>query len=257
MDSVITGIGLEVFVWILLQSWNDDTSLRKNAIREYWWRFAQFLFPVMLTTATGLSSTRNYIALPILILGLWKFGFPETINHLYLAMYNDNASHVERFTEFLNGVGSVTHHSSAALVLVGVLTGVTSLDRNVMLPALILTTQHWFVLLFYANIWLYTIFTLVWEFWFEWVLLSNLESLRSSHSLVGIASCVMLLAHWLYLLAGALNLAGGSSNENVHVKAISHFQGGSTKKALDTQETTSETGEDDSDEESSYIERVY
>ena len=250
MNSVMTGMGLEIFVWIqLVQSWNGDAD-HKNAQNEYWWRIAQFLFPILLMTSIGLASTRNFLALPVLTVGLWKFGFPETINHIYLAMYNTNAGYMERLSDFLNGVGSLAHHSAGALILVGILVGLSPLTRDMMLPALILTTQHWFALLFYGNIWLYSFFTLAWEFFFEWVLLSNLESIRLSHWLLGLAACVILFAHWLYLIAGASFLMSGVSGEaNVHVKAISHFQERSVKKkGTGTPETASEIGEESDSE---------
>jgi hypothetical protein len=42
-----------------------------------YWRFAQFFFPLLAMTSLGLALYRNYLALPVMVFGLWKFGFPE------------------------------------------------------------------------------------------------------------------------------------------------------------------------------------
>lgn len=69
---LIAGLGLEIFVWYhFLQFWSNT--------REALWRFSQFIFPLMLVTSLGLALHRNFLALPILVVGLWKFGFPETL----------------------------------------------------------------------------------------------------------------------------------------------------------------------------------
>jgi len=69
LTTLLAGWGLEVFVWVgYLQTWNPQ--------REYWWRFAQLYFPLLTVTTLGLASHQNFLALPILVASLWKFGFP-------------------------------------------------------------------------------------------------------------------------------------------------------------------------------------
>jgi len=225
---VLTGIGLEILVWVrYLQAWTSDGNIRANAEREFWWRCSQFVFPIVTMTALGLASTHNFLALPLTVVGLWKFGFPETINHLYLAIYDTNTSRLERAANLLNGIGSLVHHSAGALLLVSLLNGLSPTTRYFLSPSLVLIMQHWFALLSYSNKFLYSSLTLVWEFWFEWLLLSHLEALLSQHWVVGIGACAMLFAHWLYLIAGAIGTlcSEEEDNSNVHIRAISHFQG--------------------------------
>lgn len=69
---LIAGLGLEIFVWYhFLQIW--------CRAREGLWRFAQFIFPLLLVTSLGLATHQEFWTLPILVVGLWKFGFPETL----------------------------------------------------------------------------------------------------------------------------------------------------------------------------------
>lgn len=225
---MITGIGLEVLVWIrFLQPWNSNKNCRDNAEKEFWWRFAQFLFPILTLTAVGLSSQRNFLALPILVLSLWKFGFPETIGHFYVAIYHDELSWLVRICDFLNGLGSLTHHSAATIIICSLLSGISPVTRFILSPALILIMQHWFTLIKYANTPLYLLLVLTWEFWFEWVLLSDLELILVTHWVLAMASGVMLFAHWSYLMAGGLYMltAEDLMDDNVHVRAITHFRG--------------------------------
>jgi hypothetical protein len=44
---------------------------------------AQFAFCSFLLTSVGLAQAQNYTAIPFLILGLWKFGFPETLLYFH------------------------------------------------------------------------------------------------------------------------------------------------------------------------------
>jgi len=245
---LITGIGLEVLVWIrFLQPWNSNKDCRDNAEREFWWRFAQFLFPILTLTAVGLSSQRNFLALPILVLSLWKFGFPETIGHFYVAIYHDELSWLVRICDLVNGLGSLTHHSAATIIVCSLLSGISPVTRFILSPALILIMQHWFTLIKYANTPLYLFLVLTWEFWFEWVLLSDLELILVTHWVLALASGVMLFAHWSYLIAGGLYMltADDFMDDNVHVRAITHFRGyGKGQNA--TPDTKSDNEETDS-----------
>jgi hypothetical protein len=44
---------------------------------------AQFAFSSLVLTSVGLAQAQNYTAIPFLILGLWKFGFPETLLYFH------------------------------------------------------------------------------------------------------------------------------------------------------------------------------
>jgi len=88
---VSAGLGLEIFVWHHFIEGNvwDDT-------RAGLWKFAQFVFPLLAMTTLGLAGSHSYWALPILVPALWKFGFPETLLHLYLGIFNNGAPWTDR-----------------------------------------------------------------------------------------------------------------------------------------------------------------
>ena len=160
---LLSGLGIEVFVWYhFLQAWCSD--------RETMWRFVQFIFPLMLVTALGLGLSHDFLALPILVLGLWKFGFPETLMYLYLGLFSKRNSKITRLLDFLNGAGTVIHHGAASMIVAMLVVGVIPPSRYVLNCALILAVEHWIVLVAYANKPLYAGIALVLEYYFQWII---------------------------------------------------------------------------------------
>ena len=47
-----------------------------NQVKENQWRVAQFVFPILGATTVGLANTGNFLALPFLVVTMWKLGFP-------------------------------------------------------------------------------------------------------------------------------------------------------------------------------------
>jgi len=47
-----------------------------TAEMESKWKIAQFVFPILVATAVGLANTGNWLALPFLVIAVWKLGFP-------------------------------------------------------------------------------------------------------------------------------------------------------------------------------------
>jgi len=119
--SKLEGLGLEYFVWrsVLNGIWDDG--------KEHMWRVAQFLFPILVGTAVGLSIEGNFLCLPVLTLSMWKLGFPETLMLIYSALYNNDNSFVQRLIDMIRGVGTIVHHSSSTLF-------VTMLLFHILLP---------------------------------------------------------------------------------------------------------------------------
>lgn len=200
---LFAGLGLELLTWtsFLHGGWTDQ--------RQSQWMFAQFSFPLLLATTLGLAFHRNFLALIFLVPGLWKFGFPETLVYMHTALYGtylhetggSHAGSIQRFSEFLNAVGTVVHHGAAALIICMLLTGVIPGSRHIYNPSLILVMQHWFVLLRYGNKMLYTVIELSLEVFFEWTVISEFEYFQSMHWVAPMAAASMLVAHWLYLIA--------------------------------------------------------
>ena len=222
---MLAGIGLEIFLWVhFLQEWGH--------CRHLLWMFAQFIFSLLLPTTVGLAAHQDFLALPILVVGLWKFGFPETIMYTYLGMFGRELPWIKRSSDLLNGVGTVLHHGAVALAVVMTLVGVVAPTRHAWNITLILTIQHWFVLLKYVNKWAYVVVELLLEAWFEWTVMSDFYFIRELHWTAALATGVLLFAHWLYLIAGGLDLVVGDVREdqfkNVHFRGTSSFQKQST-----------------------------
>lgn len=160
-----------------------------------------------------------------IVLGLWKFGLPETHMYLYSALYNDQHTHkVGRVADFLNGAGTALHHSISAFLLAAFLAGVVAPTRSIMGPISIVIMQHWFALLRYVSPNLYMAVELALEAWFEWSIFSTFHENAMNHWISALVSSVMLFAHWLYLLAGFLELVGGGTVGEEVATALSQRQ---------------------------------
>lgn len=200
VTCLIGGIGSELLVFLLCFQ-NDGWSESKDAL----WKFAQFFFPLLAATTLGMALSHNYLCLPFLVGGLWKFGFPETILFMYMALVGER-HRIDRMGDFLNATGTITHHSASALLIVMLLVGVVPPSRYVVGPILILLMQHWFVLFRYVNNNVYIVLELILEFWFEWIVISDYQYIAALHWTASLSAATMLVAHWEYLLAAALDV---------------------------------------------------
>ena len=200
ITGVISGLGSEVFVCLLyLRSWCPE--------RELWWRYVQLLFPLIVTPAVGLASQRNFLALTFAVIGLWKFGFPETVMYVFVGFMDTKASKLLRTADVLNGLGTIIHHSIVVWYVTLQLGGIFVVDRYILSAALVPLMQHWFVLLAYANANLYTAVMLSLEVYFEWTIFAYMDHFYNNHGLsVAIIGGVMVLAHWFYLIAAAIEM---------------------------------------------------
>ena len=227
ITCLIAGLGLEIFVWYqFLQVWSKQ--------REIIWRFAQFIFPLMLVVALGLASQQNFLALPITVFGLWKFGFPETLMYVYLGLFGTTKSKMSRIADMMNGIGTIIHHSAAVTILSMLVVGVIPPSRFVYNTCLILVMQHWCVLLSYINKPLYLAIELVLEYFFEWGIFSDFQQIYHLHWTAALGAGVMIFAHWLFVAAAILDtLSESNNNENVHTRG----QGAMTTTSIPSQST--------------------
>jgi len=200
VTMLLTGLGSEVFVWMIFLEgkWDQD--------KEDKWKIAQFLFPLLGATTVGLAISHNYLAVPMLVVTMWKFGFPETILYLHAAMYDRDRKCLGRIIDLLNGIGMVVHHSSSALYVGAVVTNLIPSSRVVLRVTMPLLMQHWFVLLRYSNKFAYTAIEILLEVWFEWTAITSLELLHQAHWTGGVILGSMLFAHWMYLICGTMRL---------------------------------------------------
>jgi hypothetical protein len=210
ITCLITGLGSEVLIYVFYL-WNNQW----NEEYERKWALAQFVFPVLLATTLGLAASQNFLVLPILVMGLWKFGFPETILYQHVALFGcgDDDSFLGRISDFLNGSGTAVHHGATALGICMIVAGVITPDRWIMDPCLVLVMQHWFVLLRHVNHLGYIFIELFFEAWFEWLVITSLQHYIADHWTVALTAATMLVAHWQYLLAAGLDLVRPSAAE--------------------------------------------
>ena len=54
-------------------------------------------------------------------IGLWKFGFPETLATLLHFWNKRNGTRLNSLNYFIDGLGLLVHHLSTALVLTGLM----------------------------------------------------------------------------------------------------------------------------------------
>jgi len=210
---LITGLGVEVFVWSnFIQDWNDR--------HENLWRFAQFIFPLMALVSLGLAAHQNFIALPVMVAGLWKFGFPETLMFTYAGLFGKTMSRIQRSADLIDGIGIILHHGSSSFIISMMTVGVYPGKRCVFTPILILVMQHWVVLIAYISPAHYSAIVLVLECYFEWTVISAFRELYHLHWTAALGAAVMLFAHWLYLTAALLKVIDPVKDEiNVYLRA--------------------------------------
>ena len=200
---LVTGIGLEIFVWhtILKDGWSSEWETK--------WRLAQFVFPVLGMTCMGLAFHQNSLAVLLTIVWLWKFGFPETVSSVHAGLFNTKLLLKDRVADFINGIGTFLHHSSAALSVCVLAAGLPHKPwqpRTLLMSAFLAVSQHLLCPIYYAAPNLYIPLVLCLEVFFEWGLISDVENVYKANWLIGLLAVVMIFAHWLYLFAGLLNL---------------------------------------------------
>ena len=206
----ITGLGSEMVVgeWFVQKlSEGDGTVL---------WHASQLLFSLCISISLYSATP---LGLPFTVVGLWKFGFPETIG-AYRRAWLGGASRVDGLKEFMNGMGVTLHHTSSAWLIVGITTGLfVPRTRAIMAVSLPLVGQHLGVLVKYHNLGLYVLINLVLEIWWEWELFQQQQQLtraRGYHVSIHGCSLTMLFAHWLYWSAALLEipkLVGGAESK--------------------------------------------
>lgn len=197
---VFTGLGMEYLTWRMFLNGDWDEEKEKR------WKIAQFSFSLLVATSIGLATIGNYFAMPLLVVAMWKLGFPETILFIYSALYEKENSFSERIIDFIRGVGTIVHHSSSALYVTMMLVHVLPPTPEILATLPPLLMQHWFVLLKYNHKSCYSVVETILEVWFEWTCFSVLEVVHEIHWIAGVILFSQLFAHWCYFGAGILSL---------------------------------------------------
>uniref|UniRef100_A0A7S3BHW4 EF-hand domain-containing protein n=1 Tax=Haptolina ericina TaxID=156174 RepID=A0A7S3BHW4_9EUKA len=167
------------------------------------WKVAQLFFAVCITVALF---SRSPFGFPFMIVGFWKFGFPETMG-CYRRCFRIGKVSAESISAFLDGVGTLIHHTTGSYWIIACTTGLQPFDRRILSLSLPLVGQHIVVLTRYVNTPLYGICELCLEVFWEIEVFSNLDQLSLENgydiSTRGAALC-MLLAHWCYWSAAII-----------------------------------------------------
>eukprot|EP00465_Bigelowiella_longifila_P012705 CAMPEP_0185277852 /NCGR_PEP_ID=MMETSP1359-20130426/59613_1 /TAXON_ID=552665 /ORGANISM="Bigelowiella longifila, Strain CCMP242" /LENGTH=751 /DNA_ID=CAMNT_0027872129 /DNA_START=122 /DNA_END=2377 /DNA_ORIENTATION=- len=201
---ILTGLGMEIHIGPEIVNY-----LKQDRNGLWFWILAQFLFAFFSTVAILSLSP---FGLPFLVLGLWKFGFPETIAYLRDALDASDKKHYKRIiADAFNSLGLVLHHSSSVYVVVNLSLGFFTLTRDLSSVLLILVIQHWFVPMKYFNATMFTVIELLLEIWWQWEFFSNFEHFVRDRDIyydafAPAAAACMLFSHWLFLAAAALEL---------------------------------------------------
>jgi hypothetical protein len=177
--------------------------VRMGASLEFW-KYAQLFFPLLATVTLQLAAQRNPLCMLTLVLGLWKFGFPETFYYVRRG-FKRKQGYLIACIDSLDGWGLVFHHSAAAMGIAQLNAGTVALDRHICAASFPLIVQHWFALLRYKSVAAYTIMVLIVEAWFEWEVISNFKYLDEKWE-IGATTVVMLTAHWMVILSSLLRL---------------------------------------------------
>ena len=195
----ITGFGSE----LVLGEWFVQKLSEGNG--TVLWHASQLLFSLCISISLYSATP---LGLPFAVVGLWKFGFPETIG-AYRRAWLDGAS-VDGLKEFMNGLGATLHHTSAAWLIVGITTGLfVPMTREIIAVSLPLVGQHMGVLVKYHNLGLYALINLFLEIWWEWEIFQQQQQLTRArgHHVSAHGCCLtMLFAHWLYWGAALLEI---------------------------------------------------
>ena len=195
LTVILAGFGSEAVVGLILV----------QVFRKYGqtlWTTAQFWFSLLVLVP---FTTDSPFGLPFLVVGLWKFFFPETITCLSMAHGSESMLRFDTLAHWFGGLGLILHHSAGSLAVCGLVTHMWPHQRGMSALALPTIAQHWFAILKYQSKPFYITVTLLLEVVFELECLANLPRLHTNHQQDwlgrGVAA-TLLVSHWLYLISG-------------------------------------------------------
>lgn len=230
LTVLLSGLGSEVmlgsvYIRKLVASSSGEKDAKDDLVRaDFAWKYAQFLFPICATISLGGALHQSFFALPFLVVGLWKFGFPETFMYVFMFMNTPKRDmSLHTYSDILNGAGTLLHHGAASYLICLMVCGVVPGSRPVVDSILPLVMQHWFILMRYVSTNVYATIELFLEILFEWQVFSNFELYYRHDFLCRHCAAVMLFAHWLYLAAFACETLHGFTTKQ---KAVDDKESG-------------------------------
>ncbi len=201
ISSVLAGTALELFIGVY---WACDFFPRFG---EHWLQFANCIYSLFMAVA---FYSRSIFGMPFAVMALWKLGYPETLvclNRTWVAW--EKSDLVASVYNYMNSLGLILHHLSCVVVLSQLYMGRWLLIRHLRSMVVPLVMQHWVspILEFFPTPGV--VLVLVLELLFEWEVLANLQYADSQdYDITGRGTAMtMVFAHWMYLLAYALEQA--------------------------------------------------
>jgi len=192
--AMFTGLSLELFLGTHIVQYFET-----HETMHWFWVYANCLFPIMVLC--GFLS-QSFFGLPLMVLGMFKFGFPEINAYLHRASTHQMFS-IHWWSDSLNGCGSLFHHGSSILVLAGLINELFTLETYVVVILLITLFQHMVVVLKYLRRKTYIVLVLLLELCFQYEILSVLH-LTAKDTVFQMACTVLWESHCLYVTAGIL-----------------------------------------------------
>jgi hypothetical protein len=211
-----TGLLLEFMVGQRMISLADKITEQHEAM----WKFAQFLFPFMILVGILLVRNGNALGMVFGVIGMWKFGFPETISIMSQALRSSTREKFSHHTVvfYLKAYGKLVHHSSSMVFFCVFAMGASPMTRPCLAITLPLVVQHLMVPLKYVSYGVYAVIETVVEVWFEMEVFANVEFFYYPHGVDGaqhvynpmiIRGVIAIVsAHWFYFLAGIIDIVG-------------------------------------------------
>ena len=167
------------------------------------WKAAQLMFSLSISVALFSQSPFGF---PFAVIGFWKCGFPETTG-CFRRAFRLGKINIESVVAYMNGVGTLIHHTSGAYLIVACATHLTPLDRRTLACSMPLVAQHLVVLFRYWNTAVYGVCELTIEILWEWEIFSNLGdfSIENGYDVTTRGICLtMVFAHWMYWSAALI-----------------------------------------------------
>lgn len=168
------------------------------------WILAQVVFPLLVTVGMfgGISCA------PILVLGMWKCGFPE-ITMYFLRSQAADRSTMQRILNLSNGVAMLLHHSTSCCMQAWF--SVSPLNKYETGPCIPLIMQHWLSALRYSkvkwvNTYCYVSGNLILELWFQYLVV---VSFNHAATYVQVCSHTIIIAHWMFWVNGVISSVVG------------------------------------------------
>jgi len=191
--AILSGLGSELFFGYQLLS-------SKNRSRLEWsWIYANLLFPLFILISV---SVQNAFGIILGIIGMYKFGFPETTAYVCYA-FTHSWKDKSTWSYILNGLGTVFHHSASIYYITAVNLKLWYPSNSLLVIPIPLCLQHATHILSFVAPTVYPFVQLGLETWFQY----EAFNLFAGHvTEVSIPYCVatMITAHWMYWLAAIL-----------------------------------------------------